>query len=166
MPVDSAQPRDGRASLGLLGLPVIRGALLCTFLVASLACVACSDSGPVLAQYRRDLPGGYLLMASNADSVCVIPPQDRYSHVDNCADGLAIAARIDGIAVTDDYIVGHVRPSPESEVSEHEVPGYFVIAVKSGEIVKGMKEAEWRILLKERIGADGVELKPPYKLPK
>lgn len=110
--------------------------------------------------YHTDLPNGYTLARTNANTKAIFAPDGHY-HPSHCSNGVAIAARVDGMAVTGKWVVGHVVSSPQSELAAEEAPGFFILNTQTDMVSKGLTETEWKAqLTQQRIGP-GIRLSRP-----
>jgi hypothetical protein len=91
--------------------------------------------------FERRLPGGYSVTSSNRATICLTPPERFAFHESNAGHGVTVARKISAIAISNGFIVGHVEPSPHSEVPI-EVPGYFIVDWRTGEARLGLGRDE------------------------
>ena len=111
-----------------------------------LAFVVLSISG-CNGDYETSLPNGYKLFRTNSSTKVILAPTGK-QHPSHCAPGLAVAAKVNGMAIVGKWVVGVVVTSPTSEVVNCEAPGYFILNTETGEVWLRLTEAKWRARLK------------------
>jgi len=117
-----------------------------------LLLVGCDDIGG-----KGSLPNGYSVFCTNPYTTVILSP-DSINTVITIVDqhGNPIAHRSGSVVVGpkindykhENYIVwGYVSCSPESEVSEKSVPGYFVLNTSTHILHEGLDEYELDVVL-------------------
>lgn len=102
-------------------------------LVVVLVLVGCGGN------FRIALPNGYEMMSEYTGQVWILGPDGRD----------VVAATVDGYAVIDSVVVGHVSLGLGRSAKNYSKPGYFVLDTKTGQVVQGMDKKEWLARLKD-----------------
>ena len=116
-------------------------------LVASVAVCSgmngCSD-------YEVQLPKGYDLTRTNADTVAIWGP----------VGGIVVPPKITGLEVSGNIVYGVAEVSPDADVPS--VAGFFILDCENGAVRVGLSEAEWRAALQD-LGIVPRPLRKPSK---
>lgn len=115
-------------------------------LAVSLFLIGCmeADTNPdpkesVGRDYNRLLPGGYKICRSSASEICLADSKDK----------IVIAAKVQEYSHADGYIFGRVISEGELFPDKYDVPGYFVVEIKTGYVNKGLEYEKWISMLND-----------------
>ncbi len=114
------------------------------------------------SDYEKSLPNGYRLIRTNAVTTAILDPNEAWPAPH--PSGVAVAAKVVRIAVSNNLVVGYVESSVDSELAKFQVPGYFILDTQTGAVHLGLSESDWNKQLKV-MGIGVVKLREPRSLP-
>ena len=116
------------------------------------------------SDFERRLPNEYRVFASNTQTIAIVPPPSAF-HTSRNVRGVAIGAKVVGVAVIGDHVIGLVESSPDSELAHLERPDYFILNTATHELLDGLDESSWHERLTHDLGRDAIpKLRRPYSL--
>ena len=105
--------------------------------------------------YEADLPNGYMLVRTNAYTVCICPRGIWQS--------APVPPRIVELKVIGDHVVGRTVLAPDADdVGTPSQAGYFILDTKSGKAAIGLEKDEWN----ERLRQTGIGANPHLVSPR
>jgi hypothetical protein len=119
-------------------------------------CLAALLSGCGSGDYERQLPNGYYLMRTNANTVAIWSQNRQPS--------LAVPPRIIKIAVLGNLIIGETEYSQASELAEQSITGFFILDTGTNFVKTGLSNEQWRAQLRERGVKSIPQLTEPIQL--
>lgn len=125
--------------------------LVLIMIVTSHGCES-GHGDPIVNGYNRFVTNPYTV-------VILSPPSDSLNHeISVIRDGesftkrssIAVGPKVVAFEVHKDYIYGLVKSSPQSEVSRHSYPGYFLLNTSTHTLYEGLGRQEFLTLMESQ----------------